>query len=127
MPKMGYEIRYDDSANRRKAYRAPVKEVVARVDGMYGEYYARDMSADGLGIDCAEKMSIGEQLTLSLYSGGELITSDVPARVAHASNGKAGLYYDNLEEYQYDAIYSYVQDVQMSDPYYEQYTSYYNV
>lgn len=127
MPKMGYEIRYDDSANRRKAYRAPVKDVMARVDGMYGEYYARDMSADGIGLDYSEQLRIGDPLTLSLYSNGELITSDVPARVAHTGNGKAGLYYDNMEEYQYDAIYSYVQDVQMSDPNYEQYTSYYNV
>lgn len=127
MPKMGYEIRYDDSANRRKAYRAQVKDVMARVDGMYGEYYARDMSSDGIGLDISEQIRIGDPLTLSLYSDGELITSDVPARVAHVGNGKAGLYYDNPEEYQYDAIYSYVQDVQMSDPNYEQYTSYYNV
>lgn len=125
MPDMGYDINYDDAANRRKAYRSQVSDVMARIDGMYGEYYARDMSAYGIGIDCSEKLKVGDPVTISLYDGDEVLTTDVPARVAHAGNGTAGLYYDNPEEYQYNAIYAYVQDAQTDDPNYAQYSSYY--
>jgi hypothetical protein len=106
---------YGDIGNRRGAARTEVSGVLARVNGLDGEFAAKDMSANGVGLDYTENMKAGDPVNLSLYEYGELIAAEVPARVAHSGGQLTGLYFDNLESYQYDAIYSYVLDTQMDE------------
>jgi hypothetical protein len=121
----GYDFTYEETANRRKYYRTQVSEVMAKIEGMENDCYAKDMSAGGICLDYSNGLDVGDPVTLTLYDQNDLIASNVYARVAHTADGQTGLYYDNLESYQYDAIYAYVEDAQMSDPQYQEYAKYY--
>ncbi len=127
MPTMEYDIGYDDAANRRQYYRARVPDLSARINGHDREYQAKNLSLAGIGLNYSVEMSAGDPVTVSLYDQGELLASEVPARVAHSQEGYAGLYFDGMEKYHYDTIYAYVEDAQLSDPMYDKYASYYSV
>lgn len=127
MPMMGSMSNYGSPENRREVYRAPVSDVMARVSGFEGEYAAKDMSPAGIGLGYSANLKVGEPVALSLYDNGELIASDVNARVAHSGLGYTGFYFDNIDESQYDAIDGYVENIRTDDSQYYKYFSPYHI
>ncbi len=94
----------DYTGSMRQAYRTHVSDVVAKLDGLGGAYYATDLSYTGIGFEYASEMKEGTPVTLSLYDHGELVVSHIPARVAHSSGKLTGIYYENLDDEQFEAI-----------------------
>jgi len=108
MARSALEIHYEDPDNKREAYRVFVTNVLVRMEGRDTVFHARDLSAMGIGVGGADDLVIGEPVLLSLYRNGTLIIDDLIARVARVEGGVTGLYFENLDRQQIDAVHAIV-------------------
>jgi len=108
MARSALELDYITQGNRRNMYRAMPTAMVAKVAGRPDVFPVRDISPRGLGLTGFMGVEIGDPVLLSLYQRGTMIAMDLIARVARKNNEITGLYFENLERRQVDAVHAIV-------------------
>jgi hypothetical protein len=112
MARSALDINYGPSDNRREAFRAFVTDINVRIEGKSEVYPVRDISSAGLGIASVVGLEVGEPVLISLFQRGTIIAIDLITRVARVEDDAIGLYFDNLERRQLDAVHAIVLHIQ---------------
>lgn len=108
MAKSALEVDYITPGNRRDMYRALPTDMVAKITGRPDVFPVRDISPRGLGLSGLMDVEIGDPLLLCLYQRGTMVAMDLIARVARKNKDITGLYFENLERRQVDAVHAIV-------------------
>jgi len=112
MARSAFDIYYASSDNRREAFRAFVTDITVRIEGKPDVYPVHDISPTGLGVGSVVGLEVGEPVLISLFQGGTIIAIDFITRVARVEDDVIGLYFDNLERRQLDAVHAIVLHIQ---------------